>query len=101
MSEYSDSRLVTFSCPAYADITMFGDVAVRLLELVGYSGTVPGDLLADGDRVTFLFERAQFLDLALQVGDRFLEVKVAAHQVPRESEWWHPQAPDRRKAAAN
>ena len=27
--------LVTFSCPAHADITMFGDVAVRLLELMG------------------------------------------------------------------
>ena len=39
--------LVTFSCPAYADITMFGDVAVRLLQLMGHSGTVPGALLAD------------------------------------------------------
>lgn len=34
--------LVTFSCPAYANITMFGDVAVRLLRLMGHSGTVPG-----------------------------------------------------------
>jgi len=39
--------LVTFSCPACADITMFGDVAVRLLEMMGHSGTVPGALLAD------------------------------------------------------
>ena len=38
--------LVTFSCPAYADITMFGDVAVRLIKLMGHSGTVPGSLLA-------------------------------------------------------
>ena len=38
--------LVTFSCPAYADITMFGDVAVRLIKLMGHSGTVPGALLA-------------------------------------------------------
>jgi hypothetical protein len=38
--------LVTFSCPAYADITMFGDVAIRLLNLMGHSGTVPGALLA-------------------------------------------------------
>jgi hypothetical protein len=30
--------LVTFSCPAYANITMFGDVAVHLLELMGHSG---------------------------------------------------------------
>jgi hypothetical protein len=39
--------LVTFSCPAYSDITMFGDVAVRLLTLMGHSGTVPGALLAE------------------------------------------------------
>lgn len=39
--------LVTFTCAAYADITMFGDVAVRLLKLMGHSGTVPGALLAE------------------------------------------------------
>ena len=33
--------LVTFTTKAYADITMFGDVAIRLLELMGHSGTVP------------------------------------------------------------
>ena len=38
--------LVTFSCPAYANITMFGDVAIRLLKLMGHSGTVPSALLA-------------------------------------------------------
>jgi hypothetical protein len=38
--------LITFSCPAYADITMFGDVAVRLLKMMGHSGTVPSALLA-------------------------------------------------------
>lgn len=39
--------LVTFSCSAYADITMFGDVAVRLLRMMGHSGTVPGAILAE------------------------------------------------------
>lgn len=39
--------LVTFSCPAYANITMFGDVAVRLLKMMGHSGTVPGALVAE------------------------------------------------------
>jgi hypothetical protein len=39
--------LVTFSCTAYADIIMFGDVAVRLLKLMGHSGTVPGALRAE------------------------------------------------------
>ncbi|MFT7053167.1 MAG: hypothetical protein ACJAU1_000719 [Psychromonas sp.] len=39
--------LVTFSCPAYADITMFGEVAVRLLKMMGHSGTVPSALNAE------------------------------------------------------
>jgi len=39
--------LVTFSCPAYADITMFGDVAVQLLKMMGHSGTVPSALNAE------------------------------------------------------
>ena len=38
--------LVTFSCKAYADITMFGEVAIRLVKLMGHSGTVPSALLA-------------------------------------------------------
>lgn len=39
--------LVTFSCSAYANITMFGDIAVRLLKMMGHSGTVPGAILAE------------------------------------------------------
>jgi hypothetical protein len=39
--------LVTFTTDAYADITMFGNVAVRLLHLMGHSGTVPGALRAE------------------------------------------------------
>ena len=39
--------LVTFSCKAWADITMFGDVAIHLLKLMGQSGTVPSALLAE------------------------------------------------------
>jgi hypothetical protein len=39
--------LVTFESRSYADITMFGDVAVHLLHLMGHSGTVPGAILAD------------------------------------------------------
>jgi hypothetical protein len=38
--------LVTFSCPVYANITMFGDVAIRLIKMMGHSGTVPSALLA-------------------------------------------------------
>ena len=39
--------LVTFSSPAYANITMFGDVALHLLKLMGRSNAVPGALLAE------------------------------------------------------
>ena len=39
--------LVTFHSRSYADITMFGDVAVKLLQLMGHSGTVPSAIMAD------------------------------------------------------
>ncbi|HEX7081707.1 MAG TPA: DUF1840 domain-containing protein [Gammaproteobacteria bacterium] len=39
--------LVTFKTKAYANITMFGDVAVKLLRMMGHSGTVPSAILAD------------------------------------------------------
>jgi hypothetical protein len=38
--------LVTFETEAHANITMFGDVAVALIKLMGHSGSVPGALLA-------------------------------------------------------
>jgi len=38
--------LVTFHSKAYADITMFGDVAIGMLKMMGLSGTVPSALLA-------------------------------------------------------
>jgi hypothetical protein len=39
--------LVTFRTKAYANITMFGDVAKQLLELMGHSGTVPSAIRAE------------------------------------------------------
>ena len=38
--------LVTFTTDAYADITMFGDVAQSMLKMMGHSGTVPSAILA-------------------------------------------------------
>ncbi|BBP01071.1 DUF1840 domain-containing protein [Sulfuriferula nivalis] len=38
--------LVTFTTKAYADITMFGDVGLAMLKMMGHSGTVPGAILA-------------------------------------------------------
>lgn len=39
--------LITFRTKAYSDITMFGDVALKLIRAMGHSGTVPGALGAD------------------------------------------------------
>jgi hypothetical protein len=38
--------LVTFTTKTYADITMFGDIALALLKIMGCSTTVPGAILA-------------------------------------------------------
>lgn len=38
--------LVTFSSKEHENITMFGNVALKLLHLMGNSGTVPGAILA-------------------------------------------------------
>jgi hypothetical protein len=38
--------LVTFTTDAHANITMFGDVALILLKMMGHSKTVPGAVLA-------------------------------------------------------
>jgi len=39
--------LITFKTVAYANITMFGDVAVALLKLMGHSAAVPGALMPE------------------------------------------------------
>lgn len=54
--------LVTFSCPVYAEITMFGDVAVRMIKAMGHSGTIPGALSAEDVPVAL-----QKLEAAIEV----------------------------------
>ena len=39
--------LVTFTTKACTDITMFGDVAVAMPKMMGYSGTLPGAIRAE------------------------------------------------------
>ncbi len=34
--------LITFKSKAYANITMFGDVGLRMLELMGFGSSIPG-----------------------------------------------------------
>ena len=38
--------LVTFTTDAYADITLFGHVALAMLKMMGHSPSVPGAILA-------------------------------------------------------
>ena len=38
--------LITFICNAHENITMFGEVAVQLIKMMGHSGTVPSAILA-------------------------------------------------------
>mgnify|MGYP000371492069 CR=1 FL=1 len=39
--------LITFRCKAYANVTMFGDIGLALLKMMGHSGSVPGALRAE------------------------------------------------------
>lgn len=39
--------LVTFTTKAHANITLFGDVALALLKMMGHSGTIPSAILAE------------------------------------------------------
>lgn len=39
--------LVTFSCDAHENIVMFGDVALRLIKMMGHSGVIPSAILAE------------------------------------------------------
>ena len=38
--------LVTFTTNTYPDITMFGDIALTMLKMMGHSATIPGVILA-------------------------------------------------------
>lgn len=38
--------LVTFTTDAYSDVTMFGDVALAMLKMMGVSATIPSAMLA-------------------------------------------------------
>lgn len=65
--------LITFKSDAYADITMFGDVAKRLIKIMGHSGTVPGAILA------------QDVPAALDRLKRVMDVEKSAASVPTEN----------------
>lgn len=66
--------LVIFSCPVYANITMFGEVAVQLLKSMGRSGKVPGAILAD-DVAVALANLQSSLDAETQSTENATEPK--------------------------
>ena len=39
--------LITFSCEVYKNVVMFGDVGRRLLDMMGYGGTLNGIIRVD------------------------------------------------------
>ncbi|SEA24691.1 DUF1840 domain-containing protein [Alkalimonas amylolytica] len=39
--------LITFSCTATSDVTMFGDVAVNILKIMGYGEKLPNAMSAE------------------------------------------------------
>jgi hypothetical protein len=39
--------LIHFKTKAYATITLFGDVALKLIQMMGHSGTVPSAIMAE------------------------------------------------------
>ncbi len=38
--------LITFKTSSYADITMFGDIGLKMLGLMDYGNTIPGGIVA-------------------------------------------------------
>jgi hypothetical protein len=72
--------LITFSCPASANITMFGDVAVQLIKMMGHSGTVPGALLAEDVPVALAR-----LAAAIEAGEQLPEPRESGESEDEES----------------
>jgi hypothetical protein len=57
--------IVTFTTKAYADIIMFGDIAIALIKMMGHSGTVPSAILAD-DVPNALSQLKQSLSMSIE-----------------------------------
>ena len=82
--------LVTFYCDAYENITLFGNVAQRLLTMMGHTGTVPGALLT-GDVPQALMRLQQSLEqekkrfsahMPSQVDEEEQEVSLSKRAIP-------------------
>lgn len=79
--------LVTFSTEAYADIIMFGDVAINLLKMMGHSGTVPSAILAEDipqalQRLTTAIEAANISEPLQDIDKDEPEVSIGNRAIP-------------------
>ena len=79
--------LVTFTTDAYADVTMFGDVAQTMLKMMGHSGTVPSAILAQDvpealRRLTAAVEAAKSSQPAADVDADEPVVSIANRALP-------------------
>ncbi|MDO8333315.1 MAG: DUF1840 domain-containing protein [Nitrosomonas sp.] len=79
--------LVTFTTDAHADITMFGDVALAMLKMMGHSKTVPGAILAPDvpmalNRLTTAISTEQPSSPADDDEDKELMVSMADRALP-------------------
>ena len=78
--------LINFSCKEYENITMFGDIAKRLLKIMGHSGTVPGAIVAKDvpDALSRLEEALakEKENKPLRVDDDELEISLATRALP-------------------
>lgn len=78
---------MTFTTDAYADITMFGDVALNMLEMMGHSATVPGAILAEDipaalDQLTIAINAEKPLPQAQDEDDDERVVSIAHRGLP-------------------
>ncbi|MGF1754429.1 DUF1840 domain-containing protein [Vibrio makurazakiensis] len=39
--------LITFRCKAHSNVTMFGDIGLQLIKMLGHSGTIPGAISSE------------------------------------------------------
>ncbi|MGB9093564.1 MAG: DUF1840 domain-containing protein [Gallionella sp.] len=79
--------LVTFTTKAYADITLFGDVALAMLKKMGHSGTVPGAIRAEDvpaalDRLREAIEAEKFPAPVADQDDKEVPVSMAHRAFP-------------------
>ncbi|MGS6581528.1 DUF1840 domain-containing protein [Vibrio diabolicus] len=38
--------LITFRCHSHSNVTMLGDIAIKMIKMMGHSGSVPGSISA-------------------------------------------------------